>query len=200
MSTNSLPNSAWAFNTMASMKKGPTVTNTTKNGVSTFAASPPLVTSSPANPPPGVAPPKRNNGFAFSMVGGCSPASQQPTPAFAPAPAPLPPHPVNPPTYLPPPYTTSSFFPSTTTAVPFPYTNNHSSSFFSFVSSAPIQASPSPSTPTSFTPPAETPARCFIFDGLNQRTTEEMDSYLNSLDEMDWDWTDDYLLDCCDVF
>ncbi|EDN95955.1 predicted protein [Sclerotinia sclerotiorum 1980 UF-70] len=54
---------------------------------------------------------------------------------------------------------------------------------------------------------AEPPAPRFVLDGLNQRTTQEMDwwtdeysVYVNSLDEMDWDWTDDYLSDCCDVF
>ncbi|KAF7943832.1 uncharacterized protein EAE97_005902 [Botrytis byssoidea] len=103
------PNAAWAANAVAPKKKGQTSSITTKNGHSTFGTPAPApALSTPANTPPAVAPPKRNNGTPFSMAGNLF--NQQPTSSPAPAP------------HLPPPYVPSSFLPPTAEA-PIPYGN-----------------------------------------------------------------------------
>ncbi|KAF7917991.1 uncharacterized protein EAE98_010019 [Botrytis deweyae] len=146
------PNAAWAANAFAPRKKGPTILITTKNGHSTFgtpAPAPALPT--PANTPPAVAPPKRNNGTPFSMAG--SLFNQPPTSPPAPAP------------HLPPPYVPSSFLPPTAAAAPIPYGNlppyapSTPPSFLPQLPSAPAPAPTFPaSSPFTFLQPPQVPS------------------------------------------
>ncbi|TGO37363.1 hypothetical protein BHYA_0099g00220 [Botrytis hyacinthi] len=142
------PNAAWAANAFAPRKKEPTIFITTKNGHSTFGTPAPALPT-PANTPPAVAPPKRNNGTPFSMAGSLynqqatsSPAPVLPTPANTP-PAMAPPKrnngtpfsmvgsPFNqqptpspaPAPHVQTPYVPSSFLPPTAAAAPIPYGN-----------------------------------------------------------------------------
>ncbi|TGO25953.1 hypothetical protein BPAE_0069g00250 [Botrytis paeoniae] len=155
---------------------------------------PPQVPSAVATPAP--APMFGSAPFSFSFA--------PPVPATAPAPnsvasnlfssasfgQPAPAQTVPAPMSLPP------FF------LPFYAQQQPPSPFFSPVS-APIQFCPHrPAAPI----PAEPPSPEIFFDPENQRITEEMDwctdeysQHINSFEEMQWDRTEDYLMDCYDI-
>ncbi|QSZ36422.1 hypothetical protein DSL72_006299 [Monilinia vaccinii-corymbosi] len=147
---------------------------------SSFSAPEPALPP-PYSPPPPVVPPTRNdvvppisnNGKASDTLSGL--VSHQPTTSSSSAP-----EPALPPLYFPPPPSTPAV------AGPEPIV------FLPHRPLAPI--------------PDDPPAPQVLFDAVYQRYTEEMDwwsdeysRYINSFDEMAWDWTEDYLNDLCDI-
>ncbi|TEY51290.1 hypothetical protein BOTCAL_0268g00150 [Botryotinia calthae] len=172
-----------------------------------FPASSPFTSLPPPQNPSAVAPPAAapmfgSTPFSFSFA--------TPVPATAPAPNPV----------------ASNLFssafgqPALASAVPSPmplppssllfYAQQQPPSPFFSPISALIQFCPHrPAAPV----PAEPPSPEIFFDSENQRIIEEMDYFLirgagctdeysqhiNSFEEMEWDRTDDYLMDCYDI-
>ncbi|KAM0164364.1 hypothetical protein ACHAQE_002944 [Botrytis cinerea] len=165
-----------------------------------FSASSPLTSLPPPQMPSAVAPP------AAAVMFGSTPFSfsfATPVPATAPAPNPVAsnlfssvfgqpalPSSVPSPMPLPP------------SSLPFYAQQQPPSPFFSPIS-APVQFCPHRPAASL---PAEPASPELLFDSENQRITEEMDwctdeysQHINSFEEMEWDRTDDYLMDFYDI-
>ncbi|CCD44049.1 hypothetical protein QC760_002785 [Botrytis cinerea] len=166
----------------------------------TFPASSPLTSLPPPQMPSAVAPP------AAAVMFGSTPFSfsfATPVPATAPAPN----------------LVASNLFssvfgqPALASSVPSPMPLPPSSLPFYAQQQPPSTLFSPISAPVQFCPhrpaaslPAEPASPELLFDSENQRITEEMDwctdeysQHINSFEEMEWDRTDDYLMDFYDI-